>query len=160
MKTILLNISLFFSIIGIAQNTVQISDLETLQGNWKGELMYINYSDNNQVTLKTTLLIEIKKDKLIGKIGYPDEPSANGKFVLKLKNNGTFINNEEIIAKSKQDDGSIQIATKYKGSDNNKPATIFIKYVFDKTNFTMTKEVLFENATEPFVRNRYTYKKL
>ncbi len=160
MKTILLRISLFFTTISIAQNTVQISDLEVLQGNWQGELMYINYSDNQEVTLKSTLQLEIKKDKVIGKIGYTNEPSANGKFVIKLKENGTFINNEEIITRSKQDDGSLKITTKYDGSDNNKPAIIFITYVLNDTNFTMTKEVLFENTTERFVRNRYTYKKL
>ncbi|GAA4275830.1 hypothetical protein [Aquimarina mytili] len=160
MKAILVSIYLFFTTISIAQNTVQISDLELLKGNWSGELMYINYSDNREVTLRSTLQIEIKKDKLIGKIGYTDEPSANGKFVIKLKENGTFINNEEIITKSKLDNNSLKIVTKYDGKDNDKPATIFITYVFDNTHFSMTKEVLFENTTERFVRNKYTYKKL
>jgi len=159
MKTILFSIALFFTTACIAQTTLQISELEILQGNWKGELMYVNYSDNREVTLKSTLQVDIKKDKLIGKIGYTNEPSANGKFVIKIKENGKFINNEEIIAKSKQEDGSLKITTKYDGRDNNKPATIFITYIFDNSHFTMTKEVLFKNETEKFVRNRYSYKK-
>ncbi len=160
MKTILVSINLFFTTICIAQNIVQISEFEVLEGDWKGELMYINYSDNREVTLRSTLQVEIKKDKLIGRIGYTDEPSANGKLVVKLKENGSFINDQEIITKSKQDDGSLKIITKYDGKDNDKPATIFITYVFNKAHFTMTKEVVFENTTERFIRNRYTYSKL
>lgn len=157
MKTIAFIISLSLASIFTNQNNIQISDFEVLEGKWNGELMYINYSDDRPVTLRSTLQIELKKDKLIGQIGYTDEPSVNGKLVVKLKQNGAFINREKVILKSKQNDGSLKIKTRYTGKDNNKPATIFITYIFDANHFTMTKEVQFENSKERFVRNRYTY---
>ena len=47
-----------------AQEKVNMSDFTRLDNtHWTGELMYINYSDNKEVILPTTLEIKVKKNK-------------------------------------------------------------------------------------------------
>ena len=61
-----------------AQKNVEISDFEILNNtNWKGILLYKNYSDGKEVTLQTTMTISLKKNKVITEIKFTGEPKAN-----------------------------------------------------------------------------------
>ncbi|WP_420573282.1 hypothetical protein [Kordia sp.] len=161
MKTIIaFFISIAISSFAQAQQKVSISDFESLHNtNWTGEIMYINYSDNKEVTLPTTLHIQTKNNKIVFNINYTTEQSANSKNTLKIKKDGIYLGNEKIIRVQKSADGSTEIETMYEGQDNNKEATIYNTYFFNDTQLSMKKEVVFKDTSEKFVRNKYTYKK-
>ncbi|TMM57208.1 hypothetical protein FEE95_12015 [Maribacter algarum] len=144
-----------------AQNKVSISKLEFLNNtSWSGNLMYINYGDGKEVTLRTTMQVEIKGDKIVMHTQFTDEPSANSKNSTKLKNDGTYLGDEEIIEYSTSENGIQKIVTQFKGKDANKRATLYKTYLLGENEFSITKKVQYDDADEGFVRNRYTYTKI
>ncbi|AXG71107.1 hypothetical protein KORDIASMS9_03362 [Kordia sp. SMS9] len=159
MKTLLtLCITIAMSIFAQAQEKVNMSDFESLNNtNWKGELMYVNYSDNKEVTLPTMLQIEIKRYKIIFTTKYTTEESENNKSTLKVKKDGTYIGKQKVTKVNRLANGSLEIETMYEGLDDNRDATIYITYFFNDTTLTMKKEVEFKDAPGKFIRNRYSY---
>jgi len=150
--------ALFLTMGSFAQHKVNISELEFLNNtSWSGNLMYVNYSDGKEVSLKTTMQIEIKKDKILMKTQYTNEPSANTKSGIQLKKGGAYFGDEEIIERSNLENGKLKIVTLFKGKDNNKPATLMKTYLIGEKEFSVTKTVQYENSDKEFVRNRYTY---
>lgn len=144
-----------------AQTKVEISDFEMLNNsNWKGTLMYKNYSDGKEVTLQTTMKITLKKNKVITEIKFPNEPKANSKNTVKLKKGGTYFGDEKVIQKETLEDGSIEIITFYKGNDNGKKAKMYNIYLFNKDIFSITKEVEYIDSKERFIRNKQSYKRI
>ncbi|WP_298420685.1 hypothetical protein [uncultured Kordia sp.] len=163
MKTIIsVLIVLIMSTFAQAQEQkITIADFESLHNtSWTGELMYVNYSDNKEVTLPTMLKLEVKKNKIIFNTKYTTEESANNKSSLKIKKGGTYIDNQQIMKVVRSKNGSIEIETTYKGKDDNKDATIYITYFFNSTTLSMKKEVEFKDVSGKFIRNQYTYTKL
>ncbi|MDB4292480.1 hypothetical protein N9954_03680 [Maribacter sp.] len=145
----------------IAQVSINISELEFLdKTSWSGSLMYVNYGDGKEVTLRTTMQIEIKGDKIVMNMQFTDEPGANSKSNIKLKKDGTYFGDEKIIERTNLEDGTLKIVTTFEGDDNNKPATMLKTYLIGKNEFSITKKVNFKNSDEALVRNRYTYSKV
>ena len=143
------------------ENLVTNEDISILNNTqWVGELMYLDYSSGIETTLKTKMQITTKNNKITMNTQYVYEPSANNKDTIKLKKNGTYFGNEKIIEKTVSKNGVTTILTTFKARDNNKPATLFKTYIFSGTEFSVTKEVQFENTKERFVRNKLTYTKL
>jgi hypothetical protein len=161
MKTIITFLmSITLATFAQAQQKVTVSDFTSLDNtNWTGELMYVNYSDSKEVTLPTTLQVEVKNNKIIFRTSYITEESANSKMIIKIKKNGTYLGNEKIIRVEKLGDESMKIETMYEGKDANKEATIYITYFFSNKQFIMKKEVEFKDAPGKFIRNQYTYTK-
>lgn len=160
MKTTIQLLIILFTGLCVSQSTVSNADFKILHNtSWKGQLMYVNYSDGKEVTLPTTLKIELKGDKVIFITNFTYEPKANSKDVIKIKKNGTFFGNEAVKSKTIAKDGTVTILTEYKGKDDNKPATMYKSYVFNEAEVTVTKEVQFEGTSKRFVRNRYSYKR-
>lgn len=156
---ILLNLLLTTTI--FSQTTVSLSDLEPLDNtSWSGSLMYVNYSDGKEVTLRTTMQTKIEGGKIIMQTQYPDEPSANFKRSMKLKRAGAFLGSEEIIERINLENGLLKLVTKFYGKDKNKPATMFKTYLLGRNEFSITKSVKYKNSKEKFIRNRYTYHKI
>lgn len=162
MKNVITVLTTLFLTTGLfAQQKINISELEFLNNtSWSGDLMYVNYSDGKEVSLKTTMQIEIKKDKIIIKTQYTDEPSANTQSGIKLKKGGTFLGNEEIIERSNLENGKLKIVTLFKGKDNNKPATLIKTYLIGEKEFSVTKTAQYEDSNKELVRNRYTYNRI
>ena len=161
MKTIIaLFISIAISTFAQAQQKVNINDFKILDNtNWTGELMYVNYSDNKEVTLPTTLQIEVKKNKIIFHTKYTYEASENNKSTIKLKKDGTYLGAQKVVSVQRNKDGSMEIETMYEGKDDNKDATIYITYFFNDKQLSMKKEVEFKDTSGKFIRNQYTYTK-
>jgi hypothetical protein len=159
---ITLTIVLFTFILNAQSDTsLTIEEIKVLHNTqWTGELMYVNYGDGKEVTLETRMQIDIKKNKIVMRTQYVNEPSANSKSTIKLKKNGTYFGNEKLVEKSISADGTLTLVTTYEGRDNNEPATIYNTFVFDGYHFSITKEVLFKDAEKRFIRNKSTYTKL
>ena len=161
MKTIIaLFITLSIAAFAQAQQKVNITDFKNLDNtNWTGELMYVNYSDNKEVTLPTTLQIEVKKNKIVFHTKYTYEASENNKSTIKLKKDGTYLGAQKVVNVQRNDDGSMEIETMYEGQDDNKDATMYFTYFFNDKQLSMKKEVEFKDTPGKFVRNQYTYTK-
>lgn len=163
MKTLIKITLVLFTLTLNAQSgtSITMDELNVLDNTkWKGELMYVNYGDGREVTLKTKMQITIKKNKILMSTQYDNEPSANSKSSIKIKKNGTYFGNEKISKKTTSNDGTVTIITSYEGRDNNKPATIYKTYVYDGNSFSVIKEVQFKNTSEKMTRNKYTYTRL
>ncbi|MFK8059534.1 MAG: hypothetical protein AB8B78_05520 [Polaribacter sp.] len=157
--TIMISICLLSTV--KAQTKVEISDFETLNNtNWKGTLMYVNYSDGKEVTLQTTMRIELKKNKVITEIKFPGEPKANSTTKIKLRKKGTFFGDEKILKKENLENETLKITTFYKGNDNGKKAKMYKTYLFNKDTFVITKEVEYIGSKDRFIRNKQSYKRI
>jgi len=162
MKTLVNTVmSIAFMLMVNAQEPLTIQDFQVLNNTqWKGELMYVNYGDDQEVTLQTTMQITIENNKIVMSTQYGNEPEANSKSSIKLKKKGTYLGNEKIIGTTISKNGTNTLITEYKGRDANKSATIYKTYVFDGSSFSVTKEVQFKGTKEKFVRNKYSYTKI
>ncbi|WP_026776341.1 hypothetical protein [Polaribacter sp. Hel_I_88] len=144
-----------------AQKNVEISDFEILNNtNWKGILLYKNYSDGKEVTLQTTMTISLKKNKVITEIKFTGEPKANSKNIVKLRKKGTYFGNEKVIRKEILKNGFTKIITFYRGKDNSKKAKMYNTYLFNKDSFSITKEVEYLDSKGRFIRNKQTYTRI
>lgn len=142
------------------QPRVTISDFENLDNSqWSGSLVYINYGDEKEVTLRTTMQVLLEGNKILMNIQYPDEPKANSRESIKIKKNGSYLDDEEIIEK-KLEKGTMQLVTKYSGKDNNKPAVIYKTYTIGENEYTVEKKVDYLNTEQKILRNRYCYKRV
>lgn len=159
----ILSFLILFVLVGLSsfgQTRVTISDFENLDNSqWQGSLMYINYGDEKEVTLRTTMQIWLEGNKILMNIQYPDEPKANSRESVKIKKNGTYLDDEEIIDK-KLEMGAMTLVTKYHGKDNNKPAVIYKTYTISENEYTVEKKVDYLNTEQKILRNRYRYKRV
>jgi len=141
------------------QPKVTIADFENLDNSkWIGNLKYVNYGDGHEVTLKTTMQIFLEGNKILINTQYPDEPKANSKESIKIKKDGTYLGNEEIIEKN-QEMGTMKLVTKYRGKDNNKSAIIYKTYTLSENEYSVEKSVDYLNSEQKIWRNRYNYKR-
>ena len=150
-----------FNIEVVAQDSIELSDIEILHDtNWEGNLMYIDYTSGNKTVLQTKMQLVVKGNRIMISTQYNNEPKANSKGSIKLKKGGTYFGNEKVIKKIKQKNGMIKIVTMFKGSDNNKKATIYKTYLFDDNIYSVTKEILLTGSKEKFIRNKYSYTRI
>jgi len=146
---------------GQSENTVTNEKVLSLNNTqWVGELMYLDYSNGKETTLKTNMQITTKNNKITMNTQFVYEPSAISKNTIKFKKNGTYFGNEKITNKSVSADGTITVITTCEGRDNNEPPTITKTYNISELYFSVTKEVQFKDAKTKFIRNRSTYIKL
>lgn len=140
---------------------IQAGDLSRLIGDWQGSLTYLNYQDNQYVTIRTNLQIVAGEDEDEIKVtnSYPDEPNAGGSYRLWTKKNGTRLNKEKVTSRQVLEDGTIEIVTTYKGRDDNKRATIRITYRIGETNYSSRKDVQYKGETEWIKRNEFSYER-
>ena len=144
-----------------AQTKVEISDFEILNNtNWKGTLTYKDYTSGKETTLKTTMSVFLIKNKVVTEIKFPGEPKANSKSTTKLKKNGTYYGNEKVITNEILEDGTVKITTFFVGKDNYKKARMYKTYTFNKTSFSIVKEVQYLGSDEKFIRNKQNYKRI
>ena len=149
----------FITTTGYTQ-TISSDDFKPLEGNWKGQLTYLDYSSNKQESIKANASVEIKKSaKFELGIYYADEPSQNGKEIYRIKENGTMLNNRKVIERTVQADGTLKIVLEDKGRDGNdkKPATFHHELFISKNMFIITKMVKFDGEENFFQRNRYSF---
>ena len=149
----------FITTTGYTQ-TISSDDFKPLEGNWKGQLTYLDYSSNKQESIKANASVEIKKSaKFEMGIYYADEPSQNGKEIYRIKENGTMLNNRKVIERTVQADGTLKIVLEDKGRDGNdkKPATFHHELIISKNMFIITKMVKFDGEENFFQRNQYSF---
>lgn len=144
-----------------AENKLMPTELKPLIGDWKGTLTYLDYSSGEPYSMPINLKAETGKNDNQLKIfyTYPKEPKANSAGKIMLSKNGQKLNGKPITSKERLSNGAIQITTESMGKDNRQKATIRIVYYLSNQQFTMKKEVRFENTKEWIRRNEYSFDK-
>ena len=160
----LLSIGLLLSSVS-AQVKVKNKELKNLTGNWDGELEYLDYqNDKSKTRLKLRSLNTVAGGKVSQEILYIE---PNGKKIkiggsFALSSDGLLIVEEKMkwtITKNLFDKRAktrtIVYETKWK--DNNRNADLRETMIIGENEFSVTKEVRYENTTDFFVRNTHRY---
>ncbi len=160
MKQVLFSITaLFLSVMVLAQK-VSSNDFKVLEGNWTGQLTYLDYTSNKQETIPSTLKASVtRSNKFELKFGYPGESGKGGADVYKISEDGSLVNNMKVLERTEQQDGTLKIVLEQKGPDGNdhRPATFHHILEIGKDKFVMTKMVKFDNEKNFFRRNQYEF---
>lgn len=139
---------------------VSLEDFKQLEGKWKGQLSYLDFSNNKQQTIRANAAVEIRSDNSFGlSIYYTDEPDHNATDFYEIREHGTMINTRKVIERTMQADGLLKIVTEEKGIDGNdpKPATFHFVLLIGKNSFTITKLVKLDGTDKYFERNQYVF---
>lgn len=156
---ILVVFAILLPINNYSQNIVTTDDLKTLLGEWAGTLTYTDYSTNKPFTMPANLIVSQGKsnNQLILNINYPNEPNANSKDKIRISKDGTQLNKLDVKSKQVLPNGQVQITTQYSGKDNGKQALIKNINSIGASEFSIRKEVKFENSDDWVMRNEYKY---
>jgi hypothetical protein len=161
MKVILSILALILNI-GINQaqkDYINMDDLYILHNTqWSGQLRYLDYTSGKWTPVDASMTIEIKGRTIKTSMAYRYEPNKNRTSRIKLKEDGRFYGNEFVLS-NLESEGFRIITTSYKGMDDNRKATLFMTYRFNTEFYSVTKEVLYKDSTERFLRNSYQFKK-
>ncbi|MEQ8626479.1 hypothetical protein [Ekhidna sp.] len=141
-----------------AQNMTQ-EHLQLLEGQWTGDLVYLDYSSNKEVKIPVEVSIEkVKEAKYKFNYVYPKEPKANSKSNVTIDLEKMTIEGNR-IAEINERNGQWTIVAYSTGKDNGQKA-IFIKtYVIGETSLSIKKGVQYISSDERFMRNEYRLKK-
>lgn len=160
----LLSIGLLFLNIS-AQVKVKNKELKNLAGNWTGELEYLDYqNDKSKTRLKLRSLNTVKDGKVSQEIVYVEpngkEVKSSGSFALSP--DGLQIVEEKVkwtitknLFNKQGKTRTIVYETKWK--DNNRNADLRETMIIGDDEFSVTKEVRYENTVDFFVRNTHSY---
>lgn len=153
---------LFIPAMTIAQTArLKSSDINRLTGTeWKGTLTYVDYRSGKKTSIASNLSVRPGADKSSWEFDfqYPDEPKANKKSAAILSPDGRTYDGETVIKKTKLD-SVLKIVTTQPGTDNDKKAVFRFTYLIASSTFSIKKEVRYENTTEYFERNEYSWKR-
>jgi len=160
----LLSIGLLLSSVS-AQVKVKNKELKNLAGNWDGELEYLDYqNDKSKTRLKLRSLNTVAGGKVSQEIVYiePNGKEIKSGVSFALSSDGLLIVEEKMkwtITKNLCDKQgktrTIVYETKWK--DNNRNADLRETMIIGENEFSVTKEVRYENTTDFFVRNTHRY---
>lgn len=140
-----------------------INDFMKVEGNWTGQLTYLDYSSGKPYTMSADL--EIKRipntNEFLFVHTYPKEKSANKTDIITISKDGQYIGKEKLVSRTKLPKGNMRIITEKEGKDGNdgKKATIRQTYILGNTSFSTQKDVLFSGETTWIKRHEYVYKK-
>jgi hypothetical protein len=117
-----------------------------VEGNWTGQLTYLDYSSGKPYTMSADL--EIKEFPTpMNSFSFTLIPkeSANKTDTVSISKDGQYIGKEKLVSRTKLSNGDIRIITEKEGKDGNdgKKATIRQTYIFGNTSLSTQKDVLF-----------------
>lgn len=162
----LLSIGLLVSNVS-AQVKVKNKQLNNLAGSWEGELEYLDYQNDRSITqLKLRSLNTVKDGKVSQAIIYIEpngkEVKSGGSFALSP--GGLQIVEEKMkwtIMKNSFDKTTKTRTIVYeaKWKDNDRDADLRETMTVGENEFSVIKEVRYENTTDYFVRNTHRYRR-
>lgn len=160
-----ISIGLLFSSASAQKIKVENDELKNLAGDWTGELEYLDYqNDKSKTRLKLRSTNTVAGGKVSQAIVYIEpngkEIKSGGSFALSA--DGMQIVEEKMrwtITKNSFDKQTktrtIVYETKWKDNDRN--ADLRETMIIGENEFSVTKEVRYENTSEFFVRNTHRY---
>ena len=91
--------------------SLQIKDLSSSVGHWKGKLTYLDYSSGKPYTMSANIKISLTENKngYIMGYEYPEEPHANSKDTTYIVNK--LFGKDKIVQFKKSVDGGFTLVT-------------------------------------------------
>ena len=155
--------SLSFGSVSIKEAKIQRDDVQLLTGaQWAGTLTYLDYRSNKKVSIPANLTVKPNGDdkwSWVFEYQYPDEPHANSSEIIRLSKDGRSMNDEAVLERTSLPDGTVRFVTEKKGEDNNRSAAFRYTYLLNAKNFSIKKEVRYENEKQFFERNEFSWKR-
>jgi hypothetical protein len=132
-------------------------DLKGMEGSWSGTLTYVDYSSNKPTKIRSDLKVTRtpKTGEWIFEYLYPLEPKANSRTAISLSSDGRYFDEEEVIDRKTQPDGSISLITTKRGKDNGRNATFRRIFSVAPDSLSIRKEVNIDGTDTYFERNTY-----
>lgn len=161
MKT--LAATLFLSIGFLFNASVTKDHLKVFEGDWMGNLTYLNYGDDETlVTLPVKLVATMNEKGLKFQYFYTEPNGAiekrNGSF--QLKENKVILNGKWELVSTKVDDmKNWTMELKSEGKDNNRKAQFQKSVVVTPQKITITKKVKYEGSETFFMRNQHVFER-
>lgn len=139
-----------------------IADFKLLTGKWKGQLTYLDYSSNKQVTMEANTLFEMVSDSSFDQfVYYSAEPHKNADSRYTIRENGTALNEMKLV-KRKTGYGKMLLIFEYRGPDGNDNRMATMQRVMELSNdeLTITKMVKFDGEENYLQRHQYHFTRL
>lgn len=137
--------------------SIQIKELSSSVGYWKGKLTYLDYSSGKPYTMPANIKITLTDDKsgYIMCYEYPDEPHANSKDTTYV--NGRLFGRDKVVALNKTSESGFTLVTEIIGEDGNdhRKAILRHTYILKNNTFSIVKDVKFDGTDTWIKRNEY-----
>ena len=145
---------------GQQETDFSIEDFKFLNGLYSGTLTYKDYSSDKIVPLQLVCNTYFKGDQVIQKI-LINENFENYSQEYKYKIKDGSIDGFEVIS-NQIGKTNLKIIATQKGKDGNQNRPCTFKYTFDASEqeYTITKEVKFDDEQDYFIRNQYHFKRI
>jgi len=139
--------------------SVTMADFKPLEGDdWTGTLTYLDYGSDKLVTIPTKAAMTVKSETLLKyEISYPKEPWENTKSSFKISHSGRVLDGHVLTSRKLLYDGNLFLETLHDGEDDERPAEIRMTYIVGSTNFTLIKNVRFDDSEDFKNRNVYAF---
>ena len=161
MKNLIVTSAFILFCISSKAQSLQIEDLSSSVGHWKGKLTYLDYSSGKPYTMSANIKISLTEDKsgFIMGYEYPDEPHENSKDTTYIVNK--IFGMDKIVQFKKSVDGGFSLVTEIVGEDgnDNKKAVIRHTRILKPNTFSIIKDVKFEGTDRWIKRNEYLLNK-
>lgn len=125
-----------------AQVTITSAAVQGLEGTWRGELMYVDYTSGEETHIHADLLVQ-RLDSLQWRIGfgYADEPHANRMDTMALAQNGTSLDGMQVTGLRTFTPDSVEVLLGGTGEDDGVPVRIRKTWTIGPHTCFMRKEV-------------------
>ena len=145
----------------LLQQQLLVEDIQVLTGDkWVGSLTYRDYRSNKMVSIPSTLSVSRTADKeptFELDFQYPEEPKANGKKTVVIKDYGRKLDDEKVVERRQLTNDLLKVVTEKKGKDNDRDALMRFTYLISAKSFSITKEVKYEGSSDYVARNQYNW---
>lgn len=166
MKTLVLALLLgsqLFGSVSTKEARIKRDDLQMLTGaQWSGTLTYLDYRSKKKVSIPSILTVKPNGDdkaSWVFEYQYPDEPQANSREIVRLRNDGGRMNDEVVLERTNLPDNTVKVVTEKKGQDNDRSALFRFTYSLNAKTFSIQKDVRYEDESQFFERNEYNWKR-
>ncbi len=138
-------------------------DFKVVLGTHTGALEYKDYSGGGMVKLSLVGVSYIKKDKLILEHMIYEGKVYRQKYEFDFKKGAVNMNGEDmtILENTFKQETNRKLVLSHRGKDGNKNRKCTFRYTlsYENDQFTIVKEVKFDDEQEYFKRNQYTLQK-
>ncbi|MGB5008363.1 MAG: hypothetical protein WBO39_15610 [Ferruginibacter sp.] len=160
MKKVMLFICSCLFFVNVKAQKLNSGDLDMLSGKWAGELTYLDYTSNQQESIRSFLTVVKKRNSLYRfSYSYPGESGRDGVDNFRVSEDGTAINKMKIVEYAKIPGGGFKLVLEEKGKDGNNHRPAVFRHIVERSGekLVLTKMVKFNGEDEFFQRNRYVF---
>ena len=161
MKNLLILTVFLFYCIFLKAQSLQIQDLSTSIGSWKGKLTYLDYSSGKPYTMLANIQISLTENKngYIMCYEYPKESSANSKDTTYVVEK--LFGKDKIVDFKKDRNNRFRLVTEIVGEDGNDHKKAILRHTYElmSNKYSIKKEVKFEGSEIWIKRNEYLLKR-